>query len=446
MKNQKKRKSLLVILLCLLLSALLLTSCEYDLPFADDAPDDPSYDSAPDSKEENDATQKPTGDGAVNDTPVGDTTTSITITGDKSDMVYAAAKGLRSAVSVYCNFTVTTLGGSLWNPYPVTQTYSQTGSGVLYQCESNGSAFIITNFHVVYNAASDNESNISESIYLYLYGMESEKYAIPALYVGGSSQYDIAVLRVEKSEILAAALSSQVAAPVTVGSYEGVVPGEAVVAIGNPSATGLSGISVTKGIISVDSEYITMSSIDGTGQDTFRVIRTDTPINGGNSGGGMYNVKGELVGIVNAKITHSSIENIGYAIPVSVACGVAENLIANCYNQENTGVVRAALGVTLSENELSTKFDPETGLITRKEEIAVASVAENSIAAEYLQAEDVLLSLTLQGKTTEIYHAYHYLDAMLWAREGDTVTLTVLRDGEEITVHIPLSADCFGIS
>ena len=436
MKASKKKTRFFPLLLCLLLSVLLLTSCDYDLPFAPEAPDTDASDGGQNQPGED-------------DTPSATTeviTNNITITGESADIVYATAKGLRSAVSVYCNFSVTTGGNSFWNPYPVTQTYYQTGSGVLYRCEEDGSAFVITNFHVVYNAASDNESNISESIYLYLYGMESEKYAIPAVYVGGSSAYDIAVLRVDANAVLRTALAAGSAAAVTVSDAESVLPGEKVIAIGNPSTTGLSGISVTKGIISVESEYITMSSIDGTGEDTFRVMRTDTPINSGNSGGGMYNARGELVGIVNAKITNSKIENIGYAIPVSVACGVADNLIDNCYGKDNTALHRAALGITLTETALTTVYDPATGLLTRREEIAIQTVATDSVAEDCLRVNDVLRSITLKGKTVKIRHAYNYLDTMLWAREGDTVTLTVLRDGAEVTVNITLTADCFGES
>ena len=358
-------------------------------------------------------------------------------------MLYATAQGLRSAVSIYGSFQVTTSGGSFWNPYPVTQTYYQTGSGVLYRCEEDGSAFVVTNFHVVYNSSSDNESHISENIYLYLYGMESDRYAIAAEYVGGSADYDIAVLRVEKSAVLQAALASGSATAVTLSQKDGVLPGESLIAIGNPSTTGLAGISVTQGVVSVASEYLTMAAIDGVGEATFRVIRTDTPINGGNSGGGIYNTRGELVGIVNAKINSTKIENISYAIPVAVVAGVADNIIDNCYGKESTGPSIAMLGIYLKEVALSTVYDPETGTMTRKESIAVGNVAADSLAMNTLLEGDVLLTITLHEKTVEILHGYHYLDAMLTARVGDTVTLTVLRGGEEITVSIVLSAECF---
>ena len=207
-------------------------------------------------------------------------------------------------------------------------------------------AFVITNYHVVYDSDSDTDNHVSDQIYLYLYGMEDEAYAIPATYVGGSANYDIAVLRVEQSEVLKSAVDSGSAAAVTVGDSDVVLPGETAIAIGNPSATGLSGLSVTRGIVSVDSEYITMTAADDSGEVSFRVIRIDAPVNSGNSGGGLYNDAGELIGIVNAKINSVELESIGYAIPSNVARAIADNIIDYCYGADCETVMRGMLGTT----------------------------------------------------------------------------------------------------
>ena len=192
----------------------------------------------------------------------------ITITGDNNDNItYATASGLRSAVSIYCTFETTYGGTNPWNPTPSTQTYYTTGSGVIYKLESDGSAFIVTNYHVVYDSNSNTDNHISDKIYIYLYGLESEAYAIPATYVGGSANYDIAVLRVDKNDILLDAIETGAATAVTVANSDELTPGMTTIAIGNPSSSDadLGGISVTKGIVSVDSEYITMSAIDNSG-------------------------------------------------------------------------------------------------------------------------------------------------------------------------------------
>lgn len=117
--------------------------------------------------------------------------------------------------------------------------------------------------------------------------------------------------------------------------------GDKAIAIGNSEALG---ISATSGIVSVDSEYITMLSLDEKAYVDHRVIRIDTAVNGGNSGGGLFNSNGQLIGIVNAKITDDSIENIAFAIPSNVAISIAQNILNN-----NGYFMRLILGVTLKE-------------------------------------------------------------------------------------------------
>ena len=366
--------------------------------------------------------------------------TSITITNNGSDSVaFASAKGLRSAVSVYCSFEATVGGNSFWNPTPSTQTYYSTGSGVIYKIDENGSAFIITNHHVVYHSSSNTKNHVSNNIYVYLYGMENQSCAIPASYVGGSVNYDIAVLRVEKSEILKAAYLSGSAAAVTVGNSDDVAPGMTTIAIGNPSATDLSGISVTKGIVSVDSEYITMTADDNSGEISFRVIRTDTPVNAGNSGGGLFNDSGELIGIVNAKITSTDIEGIAYAIPSSVARAIADNIIDYCYGTDCESVMRGLLGVSITTTAYSSVYDSEKGILRRVEEISVYQITAGGLGDGMLRQGDVIRSITIGEKTVTVSRQHHLIDAMLDVRVGDTVSIVIVRDGAEKTVSTTIT-------
>ncbi len=367
----------------------------------------------------------------------------VTITADNTnDLTYAAASGLRSAVSIYCTFETTTGGGSFWNPTPQTQTYYTTGSGVIYKTEADGSAFVITNHHVVYDSSSNTENGISNKIYIYLYGLEDEAYAIPAEYVGGSANYDIAILRVDKSEVLKSAYSSGAVAGVSFADSDKANPGDTVIAIGNPSASSLSGISVTSGVVSVDFEYITMTSGTGSGNVTFRVIRTDAPINSGNSGGGLYNDKGELLGIVNAKITSSSIENIGYSLPSNVVRAIADNIIDYCYEKDCESVMRCILGITLEVVEHSTAYNSETGLFVREETVGISEVTADSLGASVLKVGDVVKSITVGVKTTEITRQHQLIDSMLDARVGDTVSFVIIRGGEEMKVNATITDAC----
>lgn len=363
---------------------------------------------------------------------------SLVIMSDGSSIPAASAKGLRSAVSIVCNFQATIQQGG-WRPgssNTTTQDYSSAGSDVIYQMDkASGDAFIITNYHVVYDASSNTKNGISDDISVYLYGSEIEEKAIEATYVGGSLYYDIAVLQIDNSDILKASDACEV----DVANSDGIVVGNTAIAIGNAQGYG---ISTSFGIVSVDSEHITMTAADGRTEVSFRVMRVDTAINSGNSGGGLYDDEGNLIGIVNAKIVYDGVENIGYAIPSNVAVSIAENIIDYCYGTDTERVQRALLGITVSASDSKAVYDSATGIMTIKETVSVYEVSSGSLADGILQAEDILVSATVNGNTTEITRQYHIIDMMLEVRVGDVVTLKILRGREEKTVSITITEGC----
>ena len=361
----------------------------------------------------------------------------ITVEGELGDVRAASAKGLLSSVTVTASFTKTTNGG-YGGFFPgmgsgsYQNTYSSKGSGVIYSLDSEqGDAFIVTNYHVVYDASSD--SGISDNIKVFPYGAQYDSQAIDATYVGGSLFYDIAVLRVEDC----ARLRGSVYSAVDVNDVEAVV-GQNAIAVGN--AEGM-GISTSYGIVSVASEYISMTAADNSGTVTFRVIRVDTAVNSGNSGGGLFNDRGELIGIVNAKIVDDGVENIGYAIPASVAAAVTDNIIDNCYGKENKSVLRAILGVNLGITDSYADVDKETGMPVVVESVSISAIESGSLADGRLKVGDVLVSAKLGDRSVTITRQYHVIDMMLHARVGDTVSVTVLRDGATVTVEILVTED-----
>lgn len=359
--------------------------------------------------------------------------TNITINTGDGGIAHAASRGISSAVSVSATFTVNSYGGIFGGIG--TSTGESRGSGVIYKLDKNdGSAFIITNYHVVFNANSKTPDGISDDIWVYAYGSETDDYAIPAEFIGGSIYYDIAVLYVESSEILKRASIS----PVTVCPIKDVSVGETAIAVGNPEG---AGISTTLGVVSVDSEHIMMNALDGAGAITSRVMRVDAAINSGNSGGGLYNSKGELIGIVNAKISDSSVENIGYAIPASIAIPVAENIIDNCHQKENTALLRPMLGITLGSTNAGAIISEDTGLITKTESVTVSLVSAGSIAAGKIQVGDIITSIKIGDEKATITRMHHVIDTMLNARQGDVVEITLLRSGAEKTVTIEITAE-----
>lgn len=348
----------------------------------------------------------------------------VDIEGNSNDASYAVAKGLRSAVSVQCTHNV-------YNKYGMLSSSASAGSGIIYKLDKEtNSAFIITNYHVVFNSDSINDNGIADSIYVYLYGSEYSDMKIPATFVGGSNNYDIAVLRVDNCDYL----ENNVFLEATFANSDETYVGQSAIAVGNPDG---AGISASYGIISVYSEHITLN-IGGT--VSLRVMRIDTPVNSGNSGGGLYNENGELIGIVNAKTSDESLENIGYAIPSNIVKAVADNIIDHCYETELEKVQRALLGITVGISN-SSPYLTEDGHIKVKETVFVTEVSKGGIAYGVIEKNDVLISARLNDTEIEIIRQHQIIDFLLNARVGDTFFITVERNNEEITFEIPITED-----
>ena len=363
----------------------------------------------------------------------------ITVNSSEPSSLIAASKGVLSSVSVYSTFTVKTyVGFGPIRDWGTTETKA-AGSGVIFRMSEadkiSGDAYVITNFHVVYNAEATSKNHIADKIELFLYGMEKDKYAIPAEYVGGSMMYDIAVLKVNASDVLRKSNAMEA----TFADSDEVTILETAIAIGNPEA---SGISATVGHINVDSEYVEMVLPDEQTVSKMRLMRIDTAVNGGNSGGGLFNERGEVIGIVNAKITSSTIDNIGYAIPSNIARLVAENVI----DYESTGdecAKRATVGITLaSEPDSYTYYDQQTGKVHIIEKVVIADVTNNSFAQGKLQVGDEILMLQIgDNDAHSVTRYYNVVERMLGARVGDTVVFTILRGGEQMEVSFTITED-----
>ncbi len=346
------------------------------------------------------------------------------------------AENLTSIVSIYAGFTKTTAGEGIFGGLNTETTpFTAAGSGVIVSLNKNaGNAYIVTNYHVIYESESDTSTGISDSIWLYLYGglngfttAEGKDVGgdgIQATFVGGSMDYDIAVLKVEGSSVL----QNSLATAATLGNSNTVIPGEKVFVIGNPEG---EGISVTSGVLSVDSEYIEMQSSDGLRQVEYRVMRTDAAINHGNSGGGLFNAKGELIGIINAKSTAEDVDNMGYALPITPVKYVMQNAV------ENGGAVkRAMLGITVSTTASSARLDSEGHLLIEEELTIYEAPTSGAAAYGLLKKGDVLKEATISGVTSKLTRRFHLIDLLLQVRLGDSVSLKIERDGVEKEVQI----------
>ena len=368
----------------------------------------------------------------------GDTYENINITSTHDKNLLAASKAVLSSVSIVTTFNEYDAfkGKIVKNAY--------AGSGVIYKLDKErGDAYVITNYHVVYSAKSVDTDGISDDIKLYLYGLErvtadGKSYAMEASYVGGSMYYDIAVLKITASEVL---MASEARAA-DIADSDAVSLFDTAIAVGNPSGEGLS---ATVGTINVDSQEITLlfETKSATHEVKMRVMRTDAAVNGGNSGGGLYNDRGEMIGVVNSKKGSSgeggtaSVDNIGYAIPSNVAVAIADNAI---YYSDGT-VKRCLLGITVSVKEYSTKYDTETGRIEKLEEVVITELTNSSPAKGHLFSGDIINSITVGGKKQTVTRMHQVVDSMLAARVGGEVTLNVTRDDKTLDVLLPITEE-----
>ncbi len=321
---------------------------------------------------------------------------------------------------------------TLFSTVSIIATFDNTpaaGSGVIYQIDKQtGDAYIITNYHVIYY------NGIASKINLYLYGMQNKSYAIPATFVGGSVTNDIAVLKVTGSEVL----KNSKAIAATFADSELVRVFDTAIVVGNPEGYGMS---ATKSIISVESESLELLGADGD-YITLRVIRTDAAVNQGNSGGGLYNDKGELIGIVSAKMLGETIDNLGFAIPSNLAKNLVDNIIDNCNGDDKTQVQRPLLGVTVVASSMGVIINPETGDVIQAQIVSVDSVKKDGAASKILQAGDIINSVTIDGVQYKITKTYQLPDLMLSARVGSTVVMNVTRGDQTFdTAAITVTED-----
>ena len=340
-------------------------------------------------------------------------------------------ESLFSVVSIYCGFTreVNSWFGTS------TEEVTSAGSGVIYKLDkANGNAYIITNFHVVYDNMSTTADKISDDISVLLYGSTK---TIKATFVGGALTKDIAVIKITNSD----ELKNSNATKVKVGNSNNVVVGSTCYAIGNPEG---EGISATRGVISVDSEEITMKGVDGVTDVTFRVIRTDCAINGGNSGGGLFDSKGYFVGTVNAKIIDNEIEGIGYAIPSNVSTTIADNIIRDCDNFAAQKYSSPILGVTVAVENSKGVFNETTGVAEIVEKLIVYKLETNSLASEHFVLNDVLVSITVNGgEAVELKRIFTMVDIVHGLNVNDVLIVKVLRNNVETDLTITITEDIF---
>ncbi len=334
-----------------------------------------------------------------------------------------------SVVSINCTFQKTVIkSGRL-----VTEEYASAGAGVIYDLnKEDGSTYIITNYHVVYDYLANTENHISNNIDIYLFGMEYSDYAIDASYIGGSMTNDIAVLKVSNSDLL----KNSNAKKVIIGDSNEIIVGQDVYAVGNP---GGDGIAITDGIVNVDSENINMTAPDKVTPMNLRVIRTDTAINGGNSGGGLFDANGCLIGIVNAKNIESNVDNVGYAIPMSLVKNLVGSIIDNYNINQTLKINKCILGITTKISSSKSVFDAATNSVKIEQVISVDSISSGSVCDGKLQANDIINSVSINQKQYQIDRNFILSELLFSCRKDEIITLNITRSTSNLDIDITLS-------
>ena len=290
------------------------------------------------------------------------------------------------------------------------ETLIGSGSGFAYD-KNDMSAYIMTNHHVIANA--------DKIMVTFNDGSE-----VQASLVGSDEYADIAVLKIDLDKVLSL---------VTIGSSEDLKVGDTVFAIGSPVGKEYAG-TVTKGILSGKDRLVSVSISGSTNDWIMSVMQTDAAINPGNSGGPLFNINGEVIGINSMKIVQTTIEGIGFAIPIEDAITYAKQII------EDGKISRPYIGISMLN--ASNIFQLAYSGIRLDEDITegivVMSVSENSPAQEAgLERGDVIIKV---GKY-EVKDLAEFRYRLYNHEIGETIKLTIIRDGKEKEVEVTLKGN-----
>lgn len=290
-----------------------------------------------------------------------------------------------------------------------TKTGTGVGSGVVLSADG----YIATNHHVI---------DGKESVTVQLYG--GDRY--PATVIGSDEVADLALLKIDAKGLT----------PAMFGDSDGLLPGQTVMAIGAPTGVMYSE-SVSRGVISCRTRALKVYKSNGTLQHTLLMVQTDASLNPGNSGGPLFNRKGEVIGIISHKsvfyengVTHYA-DGMGLAVPSNAALRILEQ-IKNGSEIDRTGFLIEAgrLGISGQNVEKGTEFSATGVLVTGFSGTSFDAVTK-------LRKNDIIVEIDGVGVST-IVEALTVLEDY---GAGAAVTLKVYRNGTPIMVELVLGSD-----
>ncbi len=297
-----------------------------------------------------------------------------------------------SIVGISCASTVRTFYG--------TQTSESIGSGIIIGSEGH----IVTNYHVI-NGAEKITVNLTSG----------GKYQ--AQVIGGDEKTDLAVIKINANEELHIA---------KIGNSDEVEVGSLAVAIGNPMANELFG-TVTAGVISGVNRSMVIEERE------MNLIQTDAAISPGNSGGALINKYGEVIGINSVKLVDNSAEGLGFAIPMNAAVPIVQDLM-------NYGYVKGRPIIGVSVREITEEIAYYNNLPINSGLYIMSVSAGSGAERSGLARGDIIIKM--QGETVTTAKQMNKIRDKYKA--GDTVSVTVLRGGREVTMKLTLTEDLSG--
>ena len=291
-----------------------------------------------------------------------------------------------------------TISGETSSRYGYGYTYQASGSGFIITSDG----YILTNYHVISGSKSVTVATYDHNTY-------------DAKVIGYDASNDIAVIKIDAENLT----------PVTLGDSDTLRVGESVYAIGNP--LGELTFSLTGGIVSALSRNVQTEA--GT---SMSLIQTDCAINSGNSGGALFNTRGEVIGITNAKYSSSGmgseaeIDNIGFAIPINSVKRIVTSIIENGY------VLKPYIGITVSPLSEET-----ANIIGIKAGAVVQDVTEDAPADKAgLKSHDVIVKVG----DTDINDSNDLVQVISKSDPGDVLTFHIYRQGQEITLDVEIGS------
>lgn len=310
-----------------------------------------------------------------------------------------------SVVGVSSTFEYTQPSFSIWgwNTQPQVQQAKATGTGFIITEDG----YIVTNAHVIYD---DSDYNAGKAIDVSV--LFSDETQHNAKIIAYDIETDIAVLKVNENNLK----------PAVLGNSEELRVGELVIAVGNPLGFDLFG-SVTSGIVSALNREISIN------EKSMTLIQTDAAINSGNSGGPLLNSCGQVIGINSAKMSSSygtaSIEGLGFAIPIKEAKIIIDDLI-------NYNYVKGRPQIGISTGDITEAY---SRYLNKPMGVYVRTVQEGGAAdqAGILQG-DVIIGIA--GEPIKTAEELNKIKSRYKA--GDTIKLTLSRNGTDVDVNVKL--------